>query len=256
MVESDIGSLVVGQTATVSIDAVEQDVQGVVTSVVPTTSGSTSSVVSYPVTVTLTDPDASVLSGMSSDVEIVIEQAAGVVAVPVTALDGRNGSYTVQVVTDDGSTETRAVTVGLVTETTAEIESGLAVGEEVVVGTITDRTASEGDSSESAFDIGALSGGGGGERPAGPPRAQEIVMTYQFPNQLPSQPLPPGWRRSWRQRRSRPRRAARSSTSVVSPGCMTPVASRSAPSPASTSAWTKVSSWPSSDLRAPASPRS
>ena len=170
VVESDIGSLVVGQTATVSIDAVEQDVQGVVTSVVPTTSGSTSSVVSYPVTVTLTDPDASVLSGMSSDVEIAIEQAAGVVAVPVTALDGRNGSYTVQVVTDDGSTETRAVTVGLVTETTAEIQSGLAVGEEVVIGTIADRTASEDDSSESAFDIGALSGGGGGgERPAGPP---------------------------------------------------------------------------------------
>lgn len=169
VVESDIGSLIVGQTASVSIDAVEQDVSGVVTSVVPTTTGSTSSVVSYPVTVTLSDPDDAVLAGMTTDVEIVLQEATGVIAVPVTALEGRDGDYMVQVVHDDGSTEMRSVTVGLVTETTAEIQSGLAVGEEVVIGTASDRTESEDDDSSSAFDMNALSGGGGGERPAGPP---------------------------------------------------------------------------------------
>lgn len=168
VVESDIGSLVVGQEATVSIDAVEQDATGVVTSVVPTTTGSTSSVVSYPVTVTLSDPDDSVLSGMTTDVEIVLESATNVISVPVTALEGRDDSYVVQVVNEDGSTEMRSVTVGLVTETTAEIQSGLAVGEEVVIGTAADRTASEDDESSSAFDMNTLSGGGG-ERPAGPP---------------------------------------------------------------------------------------
>lgn len=169
VVESDIGSLDVGQEATVSIDAVDQDVVGVVTSVVPTTTGSTSSVVSYPVTVTLSDPDDSVLSGMTTDVEIVLESASDVISVPVTALEGRDGDYVVQVVNDDGSTEMRSVTVGLVTETTAEIQSGLAVGEDVVIGTAADRTESEDDDSSSAFDIGELSSGGGGERPAGPP---------------------------------------------------------------------------------------
>ena len=168
VVESDIGSLVVGQEATVSIDAVEQDVVGVVTSVVPTTTGSTSSVVSYPVTVTLIDPDASVLSGMTTDVEIVLESASDVISVPVTALEGRDGDYMVQVVNDDGTTEMRSVTVGLVTETTAEIQSGLAVGEHIVIGTAADRAASEDDDSASAFDMNALSGGGG-QRPAGPP---------------------------------------------------------------------------------------
>ena len=168
VVESDIGSLDVGQEATVSIDAVDQDVIGVVTSVIPTTTGSTSSVVSYPVTVTLSDPDESVLSGMTTDVEIVLESASDVISVPVTALEGRDGDYMVQVVNDDGSTEMRAVTVGLVTETTAEIQSGLAVGEDVVIGTAADRAASE-DDDESAFDINALSGGGG--RPEGGPPA-------------------------------------------------------------------------------------
>jgi len=168
VVESDIGSLDVGQEATVSIDAVDQDVVGVVTSVVPTTTGSTSSVVSYPVTVTLSDPDDSLLSGMTTDVEIVLESASDVISVPVTALEGRDGDYMVQVANDDGSTEMRSVTVGLVTETTAEIQSGLAVGEHVVIGTAADRAASEDDDSSSAFDMDAL-GGGGGERPAGPP---------------------------------------------------------------------------------------
>lgn len=167
VVESDIGSLVVGQEATVSIDAVDQDVVGVVTSVVPTTTGSTSSVVSYPVTVTLSDPDGSVLSGMTTDVEIVLESANDVISVPVTALEGRADDYLVQVVNDDGSSEMRSVTVGLVTETRAEIQSGLAVGEEVVIGSAADRTASE-DDDESAFDINALSGGGGGPE-GGPP---------------------------------------------------------------------------------------
>lgn len=172
VVESDIGSLVVGQAATVSIDALEQDVEGVVTSVIPTTSASSGSVVSYPVTVTLTDPDAGVLAGMSSDVEIVIEAATDVVAVPVTALSGSDGSYTVQVLSDDGSTELRTVTVGLVTETLAEIQSGLSEGEEVVVGTAADRAQSDDDedSGQAGFGgIGALEGGGG--PPAGGPPA-------------------------------------------------------------------------------------
>ncbi len=168
VVESDIGSLVVGQPATVSIDAVGQEVAGVVTSVVPTSGGTTSSVVTYPVTVTLTDPGTSVLAGMSSDVEIIIDEAAGVVAVPTTALSGTDGSYSVQVIGADGSVESRPVTVGLVSETLAEIQSGLTAGEQVVVGSTSDRTGSADDSSQNALsELGA--GDFGGQPPAGGP---------------------------------------------------------------------------------------
>jgi multidrug resistance efflux pump len=69
VVESDINSLVMGQPANVTIEALDQDVAGVVTSVVPTTTAGTSSVVSYPVTVTLTDPGAGVLAGMVDAVD-------------------------------------------------------------------------------------------------------------------------------------------------------------------------------------------
>jgi hypothetical protein len=163
VVESDVDSLAVGQPAVVSIDALGLDVEGTVTSVAPTTDASTSSVVTFPVTVTLADPPASVRSGMSSDVEITIAEAADVVAVPAAALSGSNGNYTVQVATANGGVEPRTVTVGLVTESLAEIQSGVAAGEEVIVGTASDR-ASTGDADEAGFGggfggPGALGGG-------------------------------------------------------------------------------------------------
>ena len=121
---------------------------GTVTSVAPTTTGGTSSVVTFPVTVTLTDPDGTVRSGMSSDVEITFAEAADVVTVPAVALVGRDGSYMVRVLASDGSVELRPVTVGLVSETLAEIQSGLAEGESVVVGTDTPQTSTTGDETE------------------------------------------------------------------------------------------------------------
>jgi RND family efflux transporter MFP subunit len=171
--ESDVASVALGQAATVSIDALDLEASGTVTAIAATTDGGTSSVVTFPVTITLTDPDGRIKPGMSTDVEITIAQASGVVAVPAVALAGSDGSYLVTVAAADGSVELRPVTVGLVTETLAEIQSGLAEGEEVVVGTSTDRAASEEDSSSAGGLSGmrALEGGGAmpfqGGRPPG-----------------------------------------------------------------------------------------
>jgi RND family efflux transporter MFP subunit len=158
VVESDVASLQTGQSATISIDALGLDVPGTVTSIAPSTDAGTSSVVTYPVTVTLDDPDPSVRSGMSADVEIVVAQASDVVAVPLAALAGSAGTYTVTVVDPSGGTQTRAVEVGLVTETLAEITSGVSAGESVVVGTDSQRTTTsdQGDS----FGPGGFAGPG------------------------------------------------------------------------------------------------
>jgi macrolide-specific efflux system membrane fusion protein len=167
VVESDVDSLAVGQPAVVSIDALGLDVEGTVTSISPSTTGSTSSVVTFPVTVTLSDPPASVRSGMSSDVEITIAEAADVVAVPAAALSGSDGNYSVRVATAAGGVEPRSVSVGLVTESLAEIQSGVAAGEEVVVGTATDRTSTS-DGDEPGFGgPGGFIGPGGLGGPAG-----------------------------------------------------------------------------------------
>jgi hypothetical protein len=105
---------------------------------------------------------------MSSDVEITIAEAADVIAVPAVALAGSAGNYSVQVATASGALETRPVTVGLVTETLAEIQSGVAAGEEVLVGASTERvTSSEDDMSGFRGGGGLESLAGGGGPPAG-----------------------------------------------------------------------------------------
>jgi RND family efflux transporter MFP subunit len=173
VVESDVSSVSVGQPAIVTIDALDTSVAGTVTSVAPTTTGGTSSVVTFPVTVTLTDPDGTIRSGMSSDVEITFAEAADVVTVPAVALMGRDGSYMIRVLASDGSVEMRPVTVGLVSETLAEIQSGLAEGESVVVGTDTPQTSTTGDEIDigpgGVGGLGGLGGlTGGGAPPQGP----------------------------------------------------------------------------------------
>jgi hypothetical protein len=157
----------VGQPAVVTIDALDTSVAGTVTSVAPTTTGGTSSVVTFPVTVTLIDPAETVRSGMSSDVEITFAEAADVVTVPAVALMGRDGSYMIRVLASDGSVEMRPVTVGLVSETLAEIQSGLAEGESVVVGTDTQQASANDDETDTGpgamgglAGMGALAGGG------------------------------------------------------------------------------------------------
>ncbi|MFV2064783.1 MAG: efflux RND transporter periplasmic adaptor subunit [Chloroflexota bacterium] len=160
VVESDVSSLALGQTAMVSIDALELDVPGTVTSIAPSTDGGTSSVVTFPVTVTLIDPDPAIKPGMSTDVEITIAEAPGVVAVPVLALRGSQGAYTIAVASPDGGMETRQVTIGLVTESLAEVRSGILEGESVIVGTDTARVISD----EQAGGFGGPGGFGGGFR--------------------------------------------------------------------------------------------
>jgi hypothetical protein len=135
VVESDLAAMVVGQPATVSIGAVGAQVTGVVTAIAPTTTGDASGgVVSYPVTVTLKDVPATVRAGMTADVTITIDTATNVLTVPASALRGTAGDYSVLVLATDGSPTPQAVQVGLVTNTTAEIKSGLTAGQQVVTG--------------------------------------------------------------------------------------------------------------------------
>ena len=60
--------------------------------------------------------------------------------IPAAALRGTNGAYTVLTLGADGTPVAQPVEVGLVTNTTAEIKSGLSVGQEVVTGVNTPAT--------------------------------------------------------------------------------------------------------------------
>jgi membrane fusion protein, macrolide-specific efflux system len=62
----------------------------------------------------------------------------------------------------DGATETRSVTVGIVTSSLAEIQSGLQAGERVVTG-----TSSSQQTTTNGTGRGGFLGGGGGAGPGG-----------------------------------------------------------------------------------------
>ena len=168
VVESDLASMAVGQTAAVSIAAVGADVTGTVSSIAPTTTGSTSgSVVSYPVTVSLTGVPATVRAGMTADVTITIDTATNVLTVPAAALRGNSGGYTVLVMGADGTPAPQPVEVGLVTNTTAEIKSGLTEGQAVVTGVATTQTGTPtvtGGFGGGGFGVPGGGFGGGGTR--------------------------------------------------------------------------------------------
>jgi RND family efflux transporter MFP subunit len=135
VVESDVASMAVGQPATVSIAAVDATVDGKVTSIAPTATGNTTgAVVNYAVVVSLSNPPANVLAGMTADVTITIDSATGVMTIPAAALRGDTGNYTVLVMGADGTPTAQPVQVGLITNTTAEVKSGLTVGQEVITG--------------------------------------------------------------------------------------------------------------------------
>ena len=164
--ESDITKLKVGQAATVSVTAASTSVVGVLTQIVPAATGSStsssfgsqSSVVTYAVTVTLTDPPATVLAGMTATITVVTATVDNAVRIPATALSGSStAGYTVQVLNGDGSISTVTVQVGLVTSTYAQVTSGLSDGQAVITGTSSSRTTTT--TSNSGVNINSLTGG-------------------------------------------------------------------------------------------------
>ena len=162
--ESDISKLQIGQPASVAINGSSATpVAGTLTQIVPvaSTSGGSSSVATFSVTITLTSPPATVLAGMSATVTVTTASVDNVLRVPATALQGSaSAGYTVLVMNADGSTTTTSVTVGLVATSWAQIDSGLSVGETVVTGTTAARTGTT-TTTNGGVNVNSLTGGGG-----------------------------------------------------------------------------------------------
>jgi macrolide-specific efflux system membrane fusion protein len=163
VVESDLANVAVGQPAAITISALGADVTGKVSSISPVATSSNndgSSVVSYPVTVTLDSVPPKARSGMTANVTITIASATNVLTVPAAALRGTEGDYRVLTLDANGQPVSTPVTVGLVTNTTAEIKSGIDAGTAVVTGTSASRTGTT--SGSGGFGGFGVSGGGGG----------------------------------------------------------------------------------------------
>ncbi len=155
VVESDLADVEVGQKASVTIDAIGATVDGTVTAISPTAGDSSSGVVAYPVTVVLDETPPDARPGMSADIAITIASATDVVTVPSAALQGAKDDYAVMTLGADGNPQRVPVGVGLLTNATAEITSGLEAGTPVVIGTTADLIGTN----NGGFSGGALPGG-------------------------------------------------------------------------------------------------
>jgi macrolide-specific efflux system membrane fusion protein len=158
LTESDIGSVKVGQAATVTVNAADgQEFSAHVSSIgvlassssASASSGSSSSAVSYPVTLTLDQTGSRLKPGMSASADIITQQQSGI-SVPTQAIQGS----TVTVVRGGKQTPV-AVQTGIAGGSNTIITSGVKAGEQVVV------------TSVSAAAGAAANGAGAGNNAAG-----------------------------------------------------------------------------------------
>jgi len=171
--ELDIQDVAVGQAAAIEMDAIEDaSYTGEVTEISQIGTAN-SGVTTYDVTIRV-EGDENLKIGMNGTATIIVERRTGVVLVPLIALQTARGEQYVWLKEDAAGAESgnpgvmTVVTTGLSNDTYAEVRSGLAEGDQVVV------VRSESESGERFFEIGmgggAMAGGfvsGGQQRPEG-----------------------------------------------------------------------------------------
>jgi multidrug efflux pump subunit AcrA (membrane-fusion protein) len=79
------------------------------------------------------NPKRLLVPGSYAEADLTLEQKNGVAAVPLQALNHEGDKTTVYVVDANGKIQDRPVALGLQTENSAEVISGLSEGEQVVV---------------------------------------------------------------------------------------------------------------------------
>lgn len=184
--ELDVSTVEVGQTVSITADAVEgKTYTGQVTKV--NINGTTSNgVTAYPVTVKITDTDG-LLPGMNVNAEIVVESATDVLCVPVDAVARGNmvlvktgsGEIKAGEILEAGSDglpegfEYKQVTLGINNDEYIEISDGLSEGDTVAIVTLP--TSNEEQAAGFVMGGGDMGGsgdmGGGGQMggSGGPP---------------------------------------------------------------------------------------
>ena len=168
--EQDVANLKVGQAAKVTITALSQTVPATITAL-PTAANSSSgsAAVTFPLSLALTENPAGILPGMTASIAIVTATAANVLYVPSTAIQGTSPSNSVQLMVD-GAPQSVPVDIGLSTNSSTEIISGVQAGQTVVTGVVNPTAATT-----TPGGVGGLTGrtgiGGnnfpGGARPGG-----------------------------------------------------------------------------------------
>jgi membrane fusion protein, macrolide-specific efflux system len=136
--EADIVRVKLGQDVYFTVLGQTRRWSGKIRQILPTPE-LISGVVFYDVLVDMPNADRELKIQMTAQVFIVLARVKGVLLIPAAAVGsaGEGAKITVQVLKPDGTTEPRAITIGIKSELSAEITAGLKEGEEVVIREIT-----------------------------------------------------------------------------------------------------------------------
>ncbi|MBO2451593.1 HlyD family efflux transporter periplasmic adaptor subunit [Actinomadura barringtoniae] len=169
--ESDTTKLKVGQKATVTFDALTGKTATGKISEIAVSPTTTNNVVTYPVTIKLTEVPSGVRVGQTSTVEIVTGSASDVLYVPTAAIKTAGGQSTVTVMVN-GKQVVKTVETGIKGDQGTEIKSGLEEGDQIVItstttGTGTTNLRFPGGGAPGGGFGGGAGGAGGGARGGG-----------------------------------------------------------------------------------------
>jgi multidrug efflux pump subunit AcrA (membrane-fusion protein) len=159
--ESDAVKVKVGQPATTTLDALTgSSYTGTVQSV-DDTATVTSNVVTYNAIVSVQNAPTTAKSGMTANVTVTTASKDNVLELPTAAIQTQAGTSSVNKVVN-GQTVPTQVTLGLQGDSTTEITSGVAEGDQVEILTGSLATTATGTSRTGAGGGGGAGGFGGG----------------------------------------------------------------------------------------------
>ncbi len=167
--EADIGGVKVGQAVQLNLPAYpDKTFNGSVTQVAPVAT-TANNVTTFSVTVTAPNTNNLAKPGMSANVAIIVAQKQNVLVVPSEAVQDTGTEQVVMVPPTSGSTrpQRKVVKIGVDDGTNAEVQQGLADGDQVIIGYRAQSSTQQGGSIMGGLGGGRAFGGGGGYRPGG-----------------------------------------------------------------------------------------
>ncbi|GAA3510879.1 HlyD family efflux transporter periplasmic adaptor subunit [Aeromicrobium panaciterrae] len=165
--EADVSKVKVGDTASITFNAVAGQTFTGKVSAIDLTATSTDGVTSYGVTISIDKPPSNLRDGATATVTVTTAKAEGVIAVPASAVTTSNGVSTVKVV-KNGKSKATTVTIGVEGDTYTEIKSGLKVGDTIELGAVSSSSGNGSRFPGGTFPGGGVQGGGPVIRMEGP----------------------------------------------------------------------------------------
>ncbi|MBC9784106.1 efflux RND transporter periplasmic adaptor subunit [Heliobacterium chlorum] len=134
VIEYDIGKVKIGQKVNIAVDAVpDKKYVGEVTKIDHLPATDSSGLVSYPVTVRITNADDDLRDGMTASFTFVIKEVDQCLNIPYSAVKIVDGKQAVTVLNDQGVMVERPIKTGFSDGTTVEVLEGLNGNETVVI---------------------------------------------------------------------------------------------------------------------------